>query len=54
MKDFFLRMVVIPQLRGWAVYLAMKDANEIGPDDIAARSLIKAAEEIERWLATKQ
>lgn len=53
-KDFLLRMLVIPQLRTWAVYLAGKDADDIGPDDVAARALVVAAEEIERWLATKQ
>jgi hypothetical protein len=54
MKDFFLRMIVIPQLRSWAVYLAMKDENEIGPDDRSARLLITAAEELELYLKGKQ
>jgi hypothetical protein len=49
-KTFFLKWIVLPQLRAWAQQLAAKDANDTGNDDRAARALLVAADEAEAFM----
>lgn len=50
MKDFFLRFILISNLRTAAQYVASKDADSEGSDDRLARILLNAADEIEKYL----
>lgn len=50
MKDFFLRFILVSNLRTAAQYVAAKDADNEGSDDRLARILLNAADEIEKYL----
>lgn len=50
MKDFFLRFILVSNLRTAAQYVASKDADNEGSDDRLARILLNAADEIEKYL----
>lgn len=53
MRDFFVRFIILANLRTYANFLATRDTDEEGKDDRLARILITAADEIESYLDEK-
>lgn len=49
-----LQLVVIPNLRSLASYLALRDADNMGNEDRLSRTLLFAASELEAYLAEDQ
>jgi len=51
MKQWWVQIFIIPNLRSLAAFLRFKDADSTGADDEAARAIDIAIDALEKWLA---
>jgi ABC-type cobalt transport system substrate-binding protein len=51
MKQWWVQIFIIPNLRSLAAWLRLKDENSTGADDEAAEAIDHVLERLELWLA---
>jgi len=53
MKQFWIQVFVLPNLRSLSAFLRTKDADSTGKDDEAARAIDAAIAGLEAWLSAE-
>lgn len=53
MKQFWIQIFILPNLRSLAAFLRTKDADNTGKDDEAARAIESAIAGLEAWLSAE-